>query len=170
MTTDDIISAVLEREGGYVNNPADRGGPTKFGITLATLSAWRRVPLTAYDVASLCAVEARDIYRQQYVAAPGYLGILDDELRALVVDSAVLHGIGRATRWLQAAVNVPADGILGPKSMAALDAADVRQVRANFTASRARSYGAILARDPTQVAFVGGWLNRLGEFIEALGR
>ena len=47
MTTKEIIDGIIKREGGYVDHPADRGGPTKFGITLATLEAWRGHRITA---------------------------------------------------------------------------------------------------------------------------
>ena len=43
MTAQKIIDGIIKREGGYVNNPTDRGGPTKFGITLTTLGVWREI-------------------------------------------------------------------------------------------------------------------------------
>ena len=47
---DDLISDIIRREGGYVNHPDDRGGPTNYGITQATLSEWRRQPVTEFQV------------------------------------------------------------------------------------------------------------------------
>ena len=71
MTTEDIIDGIIKREGGYVNNPADRGGPTKFGITLKTLKAWRGSPVTAWGVEGLGEDEAREIYESEYLVKPG---------------------------------------------------------------------------------------------------
>ena len=45
-----LIAELIQREGGYVDDPDDRGGPTKYGITLATLQAWRHTPVSAADV------------------------------------------------------------------------------------------------------------------------
>jgi lysozyme family protein len=63
-TTDDaILAAILRREGGFVNHPADRGGPTHYGITQATLQAWRGRAVSEEDVRALSVEEAKAIYR-----------------------------------------------------------------------------------------------------------
>src|SRR5690606_13690489 len=66
---DTILDEIIRREGGYVNHPADRGGPTNFGITAQTLGSWRKLgrPATAAEVQALKEPEARAIYRQQYI-------------------------------------------------------------------------------------------------------
>ena len=66
---DTILDEIIRREGGYVNHPADRGGPTNFGITAQTLGSWRKLgrPATAAEVQALTETEARAIYRQQYI-------------------------------------------------------------------------------------------------------
>jgi lysozyme family protein len=63
---DTILDEIIRREGGYVNHPADRGGPTKYGITAQTLGRWRKLdrPATATEVKALTETEARAIYRQ----------------------------------------------------------------------------------------------------------
>ena len=65
-TIEQILDDILRREGGYVNHPADRGGPTNFGITAQTLGSWRKLgrPATAAEVQALTEPEARAIYRQ----------------------------------------------------------------------------------------------------------
>jgi lysozyme family protein len=62
---DAILDEVLRREGGYVNHPADHGGPTKFGIIAKTLGDWRRLgrAATAQEVAALTVEDSRAIYR-----------------------------------------------------------------------------------------------------------
>lgn len=166
---DDIISAILRREGAtYTNLPTDRGGPTKYGITLATLSAWRKVPVTADDVRLLTEVEARMIYAARYITGPGFDSIADDRLRALVVDCGVLHGQPTAARWLQAATGAHVDGVLDPASLAAIAKASPVTLYCRVLAARIRAEGADISRNPAQAQFAGGWAGRCADLLEAL--
>jgi len=105
-TIDTILDEIIRREGGYVNHQADRGGPTKFGITAQTLGAWRKLgrPATASEVQALTKDEARAIYRQQYITGPGLDVITHPGLLRLLVDSGVHSGPKRAVQWLQSAL------------------------------------------------------------------
>ena len=161
-----IIDAIIRREGGYVDHPADRGGATKYGITLKTLESWRGEPVTAEDVRDLDQSEARRIYERLYIQGPGFDRIAGRRLRELAVDCAVNHGPSQAARWLQAAAGVKADGIFGPKSLAAINEANETASFKSVLASRCRFYGRLIASDPSQAAFAAGWTTRLAEFIE----
>jgi len=123
---DTILDEIIRREGGYVNHPSDRGGPTNFGITAQTLGAWRKLgrPATAAEVQALTETEARAIYRHQYITGPGFEVITHPALLHLLIDAGVHSGPKRAVQWLQAALGVTADGIIGPKTRAALAVAD----------------------------------------------
>lgn len=158
------LDAILLREGRFVNHPADRGGPTKYGITQETLSQWRQTPVTAADVEALEELEAREILRNLYVKP--FLGIHHDALFELAVDMAVNHGVSRSVRYLQRAVGVREDGILGPATRAALDISDGWTIFSRALASRARLYGKIITRDPSQAVFAAGWMDRLASFVE----
>ena len=129
MTLDRLLDELLDREGGYVDHPMDRGGPTKFGITLETLRDVRRpAPVDALDVYGLSRIEAKDIYRRRYVYDPGYAeAIADDRLLALVVDYAVHSGPGKATKALQRALGVTDDGVLGSQTKRLLAAQEGSQ-------------------------------------------
>jgi lysozyme family protein len=178
MTTEQILDDIIRREGRvYTNHPADRGGPTKFGITQATLAGWRGRPVSANEVAALDEEEARQIYRRRYVADPGFETIADDRLRALLVDTAVLHGPGRSVRWLQTVLGVTADGAIGPQTRAALAHAGANAVYYALVAERGRALVALalsdletkqfLAKHPkVQLRFLRGWTNRVWEFLE----
>ena len=115
----EIIAGIIKREGGYVDHPADRGGPTKYGVTLATLQDHRAAPVTAADVEALTESEAASIYRERYLLEPGFDRIQDDRLRALVLDCSVLHGQATATKLLQRAIGLKDDGVFGAKTEAA---------------------------------------------------
>src|ERR1041384_4619075 len=127
-TAADIIDDLIRREGStYSDHPADRGGPTKYGITLRTLRAWRhRIEPSqitdASDVEALTEEEARAIYTAMYVINPRFIELNDVRLQALLVDCGVQHGTERATRWLQEALGVKVDGDLGPLTLAAANA------------------------------------------------
>lgn len=166
MTSNEIISGIIKREGGYVDNAADRGGPTKFGITLKTLKAFRGHAVTGYEVKALKEEEARAIYHDEYLVKPKLDKINSSRLRAFAVDSAVQHGPGRAVRWLQEIVGAPADGILGPVSLAAINRLDPDTLYRKLVAERCRFYGKIITKDPSQAVFAAGWANRIAEFIE----
>lgn len=162
-TTDDIIDDVLRREGGFVDHPNDRGGATNFGITRTTLAEWRGKPVTVDDVRALTQVEARAIYQNLYVTRPGFTHIRDAALRGVVVDAGVHHGPVRAARWLQHAVGATEDGVIGPRTLAAVNAADADDVIDRVVALRLRFIAGIVARDPSQAVFLVGWVARATE-------
>lgn len=166
MTPNEIIDRILIREGGYVDHPADRGGPTNHGITQETLSNWRKRPASVDDVRNLSRPEAKQIYQRRYVEDPGYLSIQSDPVRALTIDCAVNHGPERATKLLQLAAHVFPDGKFGPLTQAAVNRMTPTALYRRLCAQRARFYGEIITRNPSQAVFAAGWMNRLAEFIE----
>lgn len=163
----DPIDDVLKAEGGFVNHAADRGGPTNFGITQATLAAWRGKPVTVDDVRSMTEAEARAIYQRRYVQDPGFDRIEDAPLRHLLIDGGVHSGPATAARWLQQALGVTADGKIGPVTMAAANRASPDELYRRVLANRLRHVGRLITRDPKQAVFAEGWANRLAKFLEA---
>jgi lysozyme family protein len=166
MTVDDIIDDIIRREGGFVDHPADRGGPTKYGITQATLAEWRGRPVTANEVAALTVDEARRIYRTLYIDKPG-LDALPEPLRGLVVDTAVHSGAKTAVRLLQQAIGgLTLDGILGPVTIAAVQVANIPLLYRKMLAERIRYLGEAITTRQTNAAFAKGWMARVAEFME----
>lgn len=166
MTDGDIVTAILAREGGFVDRTDDRGGPTNRGITMATLATWRKRAVTREDILQLTEAEAREIYLALYICQPGFARIPDMRLRHLVVDCGVLSGQRHAAEWLQKVIGVRQDGVLGPMTTAALAAAPVLYVYLGVCALRMRLVGRLIARDPRQAVFAGGWLDRFAWFME----
>lgn len=147
-----VISAY---EGGFVNDPKDPGGATKYGITQAALAQHRGHAVTVQDVRDLTLGEAAEIYGAVY-----WPSIKGDDLPGGVdlfaFDVAVNSGRQRAVLFLQRAVHTSADGQLGPVTLAAVKEAEpvalidrLRIIRAAFY----RSLG-------TFVHFGNGWLAR----------
>lgn len=176
MMIDQILADVLRREGGFVDHPADRGGPTKYGITLRTLADWRGAAVTREDIRALSSDEAAAIYRRRYVEQPGFTAVADDRLRAFLVDYAVHSGPATAVKALQRALHVEPDGVFGAQTKAALAGADAAAVYgAVYRQRQALFLSLALDEIPTHVYLrthpsvqlqnLRGWMNRLAEFV-----
>lgn len=167
VTIDEVISDILRREGGFVSHLADRGGPTKFGITASTLYEWRGRLVSQEDVRTLTEAEARDIYLKRYVTDHKLEQIPNEQVRALVVDDGVLSGPRTAIQTLQRVLKVPFDGVLGPQTIAAVAAANPDALIVQLTKARCLRYARLAQRDPSQAVFIAGWIDRAFDFLEA---
>jgi len=160
-----LIDDLLKREGGFVNDPSDRGGATKFGITLATLGWYLGRPATIDDVRNLDIEVARAIYEKRYLKAPGFDKISWVPLQNQLVDFGVNSGPQVAIMNLQEILGVETDGILGPKTLEALKNSDPTRVNVSLAKRRIMMITRIVRRDPSQVKFLSGWVSRALEFI-----
>lgn len=167
---DEIITDILKAEGwdAYTDHPADRGGPTKWGITLEAWQDYLGKPVTASNVCGITESEARLFYHRKYIIEPRYDKIISTFLMAMTVDAAVNHGPRRATKWLQRAVGAAQDGVLGPKTLAAVNYKDDIVVALKFLSYRVKFYGYLVTRDPSQAVFAHGWNNRAAKWLERL--
>ena len=173
MTVDQMIEDILENEGGYSNNPHDKGGATNHGITIKTLTAWRNRLCTEYDVKTLKRSEAAAIYRSEYYTGPK-INQLPELIQPVLFDMAVNHGPVKAVTILQKVLNamidanLVVDGKIGPKTASSASMA-VEVYKADLVKSivdaRKAFYEAICDNDPSQLAFLKGWLKRADSFI-----
>lgn len=173
--SDRIIAHLLKVEGwpAFTDNPRDRGGPTKGGITLQTLREWRHDPTLGVEaLKALPQVEAEAIYRQRYIVGPRFDHIADELLRFQVVDAGVMSGPERATRWLQQAAGAVDDGKFGPQTLASVNGTSGHRLGIAFAVIRIRFLGELIARtgrspDPRddQDVWASGWLIRCTEFL-----
>lgn len=184
MTEDQIITDILRREGWdrYTNIASDRGGPTKWGITLVSWRDYKRNPaLTAAHVQAITEAEARAFYRYRHIVEPRFDQVQDPHLRELLIDAGVNHGPRHPAKWVQWAAEVPQDGKLGPISLAAINSAAPLELFLWVCAFRVRLYGRLVSLDPTlkaaraagfrlQAEFSSGWCNRVAEFLESAAR
>ena len=181
----DIASAIVSREGGYVNDPDDPGGATKFGVTIHTmrnlgLDLDQDGDVDARDVKLLTVRQATDIFVKHYFERPR-ISLLPTELQATVFDMYVNAG-GNAVKILQRLIadfgeTVTVDGALGPKTAAAvaraMQKADGFLVDA-YGIARRNYYYALADRRPASRKYArrrdggkGGWIVRAEEFISS---
>lgn len=177
LDVEQMIDELIVREGGYVNHPADRGGPTKYGITQRRLAEYRRKAVTIQDVKDLSKVEAASIYRGSYLIESGLYRIQDPYVLTLAFDCGVNHGPRRAVQWLQKIVGVIDDGIFGDRTEVAVNSYDPLRLYRRLLMRRFEFYGEIITYDPKlraakhlglrlQAENALGWLRRAAGFIE----
>lgn len=114
------VAFVLGKEGGYVNDPTDKGGETKYGISDKRDGVADGMTDVSGDgqpdtrIKDLTLEQASQIYFRDYWY-PAYCPDWPDGISLLVFDAAVQHGVKKAISLLQSAAGVTADGIVGPK-------------------------------------------------------
>ena len=155
------LAAVLVHEGGFVNNPKDPGGMTNLGCTKAVWEEHCGHPVDEKAMRSLTPNDVGPLYKRKY-----WDKVLGDELPAgvdyAVFDTAINSGPGRAAKILQACVGVEPDGGIGPKTLAAVRAADPKQLVQDY-AKRRLSF---MMDIPAWATFGKGWTRRVNE-VEA---
>ena len=171
----DIVGDILIRETGkFTDHPKDRGGPTRWGITIPTFIEYRKlikgyVPKTKHEcresIRTLSEEEARDIYEKLYVEKPRFGGVEHPELRALLIDTGVLHGRHRAARWLQGVVGTKRDGRVGSITLGATNGRTWRPTHLGLLARRYQGFSDFVQSRPDQLIWLEGWVNRANEFL-----
>lgn len=155
---------VLRVEGGFVDDPDDRGGRTNFGITQNTFDVWNGSKgLRKRDVKDVTPDEVAAIYHERYWVA-GKCDALPWPLSAAHFDACVNHGKPNAAKMLQEALGVTIDGKIGPKTLAAVEAADTDDLVDDLLWVRLEFYRSI-ARG-SQEKFLRGWVWRLLKVAE----
>jgi lysozyme family protein len=164
------VETILEHEGGdaFTDNPHDKGGPTKYGITCYTLGEWRKLgrAATADEVKGLTKPEAIAIYRARYWDVCRCEAIEDQLVAVKLFDIAVNCGPHTAIRLCQRAADrcqsgtVVIDGIMGPRTLEAIHACDPGELVTELVHVVTEHYLGIVQRDPTQRAHLRGWLIR----------
>ena len=159
---DACMPFIFKAEGGYSDTPGDPGGPTNFGITLATLKAYEGSPnLTAQDVKNLTPATAKEIYRSNYWNRM-QCGALPAGLDLEVFDFGVNAGPGEAVKALQRIVGVTADGSIGPITLAAIGQFKPRDLISQYSAARLAFYKGL-----NNPEFEQGWTTRVAQIQTA---
>jgi lysozyme family protein len=160
----DCLELVLKHEGGYVDHPKDPGGRTNLGVTQRVWEEWVGHEVDEKAMRALTPAIVAPMYEMKYWRT-SYCEKLPRGLDLLVFSMAVNAGSGRSVKLLQDAIGVVADGIIGPRTMARINEANVETLIDKFSEAR-RAYYRGLKLFPV---FGKGWLNRTDkERLEAL--
>ncbi len=182
-TVSQIADEIIAREGGYVNDPDDPGGATKYGVTVHTM---RRLGLdldgdgrvSSADVRRLTRKQARDIMVEHYFIRPR-IAELPEPLHATVFDMQVNAG-AHAVRLLQRLLSdmgepVAVDGVIGPQTIGAAARAHARapdHIADAYGIARRNYYYRLADRRPASRKYArrrdggkGGWITRAETFI-----
>ena len=159
---DDIVSDVIEREGGsaVTNRPNDPGGRTQYGISeRSNPKAWLDGKVTEQ--------EAKEIYLSKYVVWPKFHQIpaTHTQLQAQLIDYGVHSGPQLAIQKLQMILNVEVDGVIGPRTLLAIRGCDPRILNNRLVVERVKMIGRVVQKNPGQLSDLSGFLNRALSFI-----
>ena len=153
-----IATAAQRKACGYVNDPLDRGGETKYGIA--------KNANPDLDIKTLNWEGAKRVYMKRYWFPADCEDITQYGLPRLAMlhfDGAVNHGVGRACVFLQTAVGATPDGDIGPSTMLLISQVDELATVDKICELRAKFYNKIVASNPPQVKFLKGWMRRINE-------
>jgi lysozyme family protein len=165
----EYFPTLLKWEGGYVNDPDDAGGATKYGVTL---EVWKK---EGYDKNKDGVIDSNDVKmitkeEAAKIAKKGYWDILKgDEIKSqsiaeFIVDWAYNSGTKTAIKKLQQTLGLTEDGNFGPNTLRETNAADAETLFDELKARRQAFFEAIVRAKPSQKKFLKGWLIRNNSF------
>ena len=167
------LAFVLKVEGGYTNDPVDRGGATNKGILQRVYDTYRKAEgLRPADVRRILDIEVEEIYRDAYWLE-GDCDRMAWPVSLVHFDACVNTGVTQAAKFLQRSVGAEPDGRIGPKTLAALRAVLEREtplaLAERLVRRREPFYRRLAEADPTQNRFLQGWLTRVEKLKTASG-
>ena len=149
---DSAVKKTLVNEGGYVNDPDDAGGETKYGISK------RSYP--SVDIKNLTTDEAKAIYKRDYWDKIKGDLITDDFVAYEIFDTAVNMGVRTSSKLAQMALGVHPDGIIGSKTLEALNATGKDDFLTKFKLSKIARYTYLCKKYPSNKKYLYGWIKR----------
>ena len=161
-TDEDVIYGRIDtreqrKKVGYVNIPQDRGGETKYGLAQKSN---RSITIRDIDLPM-----AMTVYHEDYWLK-GKCNKLDFALSLMHFDGVVNHGFVRAAKFLQRAVNVEDDGLIGNVTINATLEYNTKDIINHISDQRTKFYHSIVENDSSQSIFLNGWLRRITSVTE----
>lgn len=155
---------ILRWEGGFANLPADKGGPTNKGVTIGTFRQFFGQGATVGQLKRMTDQQWMTVFRKGFWDKFRADEIRSQSVANICVDWAWHSGTGIAIPKVQKLLGVTADGIVGKRTLAAINAADPEQLFERVKAARLAYFDSIVRRRPSQIVFLNGWRNRVNSF------
>ena len=159
-----LIPFILKWEGGFVNDPDDLGGATNKGITIYTFGEYRKrkglPPPTVSDLKNLSENDWYEIFKTMYWDRWKADEIKNQSVADILVDWVWASGV-RGILRTQLILGVSPDGIVGSKTIAALNAADPKKLFDAIKSDRAKFIDEICKARPKNEKYRRGWMNRI---------
>lgn len=159
-----LIPFIIKFEGGYVNDPADSGGPTNKGVTINTFRSVYGRTKTINDLKHMTENEWRHIFKSLYWDKCKADDIADQSIANLLVDWAYNSGTSLAIRHIQRIVGVNADGIMGNITLSAINRHSPLPLFCALKKDRIAFFNVTAQKNPRKKKFLKGWLNRVNHF------
>lgn len=172
---ENAYAKVKKFEGGYANNPNDRGGETYAGIARVHFPKWKGWEIVdKYKQSERSAKELNkvlqgngqlDVMVEHFYKVNFWDAIMGDEIMSQlsadnIMDFAVNSGVSRAVKYAQRIVGTTEDGVMGHVTIKAINA-NVEGFVVKYKAARLEFLTKIVARDSTQSEFMKGWTARV---------
>jgi len=163
---DACFAKVIKSEGGYVNDPADRGGETNLGVTIGAWGAYLNRAIQPGEMKALTVETVKPFYKSMY-----WDKVKGDDLPVgvdyAVFDLAENAGVSRAAKCLQRAVGAVDDGVIGGGTLGRVAKTDPADLLKNFADQKQRFYNGLATTNPSQQKFLKGWLARVDHVQDA---
>lgn len=183
---DKAFDLTMGHEGGYANNPKDRGGETYKGIARKYWPKWdgwaildKITPHTAANINKVAGNNTslqsaiRSFYKKNFWDTINLSGIQDQQLSNNVFDFGVNGGTGRAARFLQISANkvstcedVVVDGSIGPKTTTLVNTLNAKAVYDAYNVLKKAHYDSEIDNNPSQIVFKNSWYSRIKPYKE----
>lgn len=168
LSPEKMFDKARQRPNAYAVIPGDKGGPTFCGVTLATYSAYRRnhgySRTNVTDLKAMSWNEWREICKSMFWDRWKADHITDQSVANMLVDFT-WHSGANGIKIPQRVLVVPDDGIVGSRTLAAVNAAAPQQLFDRLKAARLAFLEGITLRNPSQRKFLAGWRNRVNAIV-----
>ena len=158
-----LIPIIKRWEGGYSDNPNDRGGATNSGVTLAVYQSVYGKNKTKNDLKKMTNEQWNYIFTKLYWNKWKADEIKNQSIANILVDWVWMSGLGTIKK-IQSLFGLTADGIVGNKTISYINSHDQEEVFNKIWNRRKQFYESLVKNNPSQKVFLKGWMNRLNTY------